>query len=195
MIPGDADITNITEEQLTVEDILAEANKAPYRSLLEVWREVIKPAKTLKDQRITPQWANRILSGYHEITFADMPAYRDRYFTKVSHLGDILDVEIASDDECLNVMSPDEDTENNAGHYLNILTYWQQAFLLWEMAWDPAEPSAGIELAAISEVHRMFFDEKGLASLLDQISFQVTDADRDAMAQALAETQQALEEK
>ena len=178
----------------TVQDILDEANAATYHSILEVWREVLKPAHKERKLRITPQWANRICTTYRELTFADMLEFRDRYFDKIAELENILLGEIESDDECLNVTTPEEDVQNNGHHYLNVLINWQKAFLSWELAWDCADPDASIELAAISEVHRMFFDQNGLTALLDQIQFQFTDADRDLLAASLQELRDAQED-
>jgi hypothetical protein len=55
----------------------------------------------------------------------------------------------------------------------------------WELDWDCTDSAAGAELAAISEVHTMFFGDVGLTSLLDQISFEFTDMHRDALGMAL----------
>jgi hypothetical protein len=169
----------------TVEDILEQANAAPYHTILEVWREVLKPAKEERWARITPQWANRIITTYNGLSFADMREFRDRYFDKIAELETILLGEIEGDDECLNLTKPEEDVEANSHHYMNILIDWQKTFLGWELAWETASPSAAIELAAISEVHRMFFDPNGLTALLDQIKFEFTDADRDLLASEL----------
>lgn len=184
---------NTQETELTVEDILAEADATPYHSILEVWREVLKPAVAERTVKITPQWANRICSSYREINFADVPAFRDEYFDKIEELNDILKVEIATDDECLNVNTAEEDVERNGHHYLNLLIDWQKALLQWELDWGTADERAAVQLAAIAEVHRMFFDNTGLTSLLDNIKFEVSDADRDVLAAALQELRESQE--
>lgn len=181
-------------EDLTVQDILDDANAAAYHTILEVWREVLKPARAERTKRITPQWANRICTTYREISFADMLEFRDRYFDKITELEGILLAELDGDDECLKFATPEEDVEFNTHHYMNILIDWQKAFLTWELEWDCADPDASIELAAISEVHRMFFDPNGLTALLDQIKFEFTDADRDLLADTLQELRDSREE-
>jgi len=173
------------QSDLTVEDILAEADTAPYHTILEVWREVLKPAAAERTVKIAPQWANRICSTYREVSFRDIPAFRDSYFDKIDELKEILDVEINSDVECFNMTSAEEDVELNSHHYLNLLIEWQKALLEWELEWDCTHPDAATDLAAISEVHRMFFDPTGLTSLLDNIQFEVTDADRDLLTTEL----------
>lgn len=185
-VMGSMEIEETTEE-LTVQDILDEANQVQYHAILEIWREVLKTGETERNNKITPQWANRICTSYREINFADMPRFRDAYFDKIAELVAILNIEIASDDECLNVMSAEEDVQNNGAHYMNMLIEWQKSFLLWELEWDPTNEDAAIELAAISEVHRMFFDQNGITALLDQIQFQVTDSDRELLAGILQE--------
>jgi hypothetical protein len=184
---------NTQETELTVEDILSEANEVAYHTVLELWREVLKPATREASSKITPQWANRVCSSYRELTFADMPAFRDTYFEKITVLAEVLDVEIGSDDECLNMNSAEEDVERNGHHYLNLLVDWQRSFLQWELDWDCTDPNAAVLLAVIAEVHRMFFDSTGLTSLLDSINFEVSDADRDMLAAALEELRNSQE--
>ena len=174
------------EGELTVEDIIAEANQASYHTILEVWREVLKPAKGEMTKRITPQWATRVVNTYHGVTYADMPAFRELYFGSILHLASILDDEIAQDDECLKYLNAEEDVEHNTPHYLNVLFAWQMQFMQWEIEWDAEAPDAAIKVAALAEVHKMFFDPQGLTALLDEINFQFTDTDRDTLGELLA---------
>ena len=139
--------------------------------------------RTERTEKITPQWANRIITTYNGLTFSDMPIFRDRYFDKLAELEGILHDEIASDDECLNHATPEEDVREQ---HLPLPQRPDQ------LAEGVPRLGAGlglhrhrcrsIELAAISEVHRMFFDEIGLTALLDQIKFEFTDEDRDLLA-------------
>ena len=75
----------------------------------------------------------------------------------------------------------------NSGHYKNLLMTWQLAFLAWELAWECTDPHAVAELAAISEVHKLFFSDTGITAYLDNIRFQYTEADRDDLTAALNE--------
>ena len=178
----------------TVDDLVADAAaNAGYHTILEIWREVLVPSFEERKKKITPQWANRIVTTYQGLGFGDMHHFRDRYFDKIAELFNILVAEIESDDECLNVMTPKEDVELNAHHYINVLTNWQKAFLTWEIDWSAAASDAAVELASISEVHRMFFDQNGLTALLDQINFEFTDADRDLLAAELQDLRTAAE--
>jgi len=184
----------VSDDTLTVQDILDEANETAYHTLLEVWRGVLKPAEAEAKKLVTPQWANRIVSSYNGISFADMNQFRDLYFDRVRDLAKILDIEIESDDECLNLTTPEEDVEHNAHHYKNVLLNWQKTFMLWELDWRCDDEMAAIDLATISEVHKMFFDQNGLIGLLDQIKFEFTDDDRMFLQQELGELTTTREE-
>lgn len=181
--------------ETTVDDLVEEASTAPYHTILELWREVLSPATDELKRSVSPQWANRIVSSYQGLQFSDMDNFRDTYFTKVLTLADILADEIDSDDEALNHTSPEEDVENNTPHYLTVLFNWQQQFLLWELGWRCTASDAAVEIAALSEVHKMFFGEQGLTALLDQIKFEFTDDHRQMLSELLEETKAAEEER
>ena len=168
-------MTEHTEEQLTIEEILDEAKDNPYTPVLNVWKEILEASKTVRKERITPQWASRIVSQYNGIYFDAMPLYRDLYYDKIDQLIEVLQTEIDTDDECLKHPSPEEDKEQNTFHYLNVIIGWQKVILSWELDWDCTHIDAPVELATIAEVHKMFFGDTGLASLLDQINFEFTE--------------------
>jgi hypothetical protein len=177
----------------TVGDIMAEAGRAPYHTILEVWRAVLQPAAAERNSRITPQWANRIVTSYRGIGLADMPRFRDTYFGMILELSLSLDDEIDGDAECLKHTSAEEDVEHNTAHYLNVLFNWQRIIVQRELDWECTSPDAAVEIAAMSEVHKMFFSENGLTALLDQINFEFTDSDRDLLASELAGMKNAKE--
>lgn len=190
-------MTDIQEEieiPDNISDLYEAAGGAPFNTILRVWREVLAPAEEERKGRITPQWANRIVTSYQGISFQDVPDFQANYFDKILELAAIVDVEIETDPECLNLRTPEEDKEHNTHHYLNIMTNWQLAFLQWEMNWDCMNQFAAVELAAMSEVHKMFFDQTGLMSLLDNIKFEFTDADRDTLATAMNELRESQED-
>ena len=159
--------------------------EAVFHPILEIWREVLAPAKGELEQAITPQWANRIVGAYKEMHFSDMEDYRLSYFNKLVQLADMLDQEIASDPECLTYTDPGDDAIENAFHYKNLLLNWQQAVLQWELDWNTSKPEAAVELAAISEVHKMFFGPQGITAFLDNIGFEFTDDDQQTMLETL----------
>jgi hypothetical protein len=169
-------------------DKLYETGEMPtYHPLLQVWREVLKPAAEEAKSKVTPQWANRITQSYREVNFEDCEYVRDSYFAKIAELAKILDLEIASDDDCLTYDTPEDDVAENSHHYQNLLLQWQLALLKWEMDWECTDLYAGAELAAISEVHKMFFSAEGLTAHLESIRFEFTEADQQLLADALLE--------
>jgi hypothetical protein len=180
----DNDIFNLSEEG---------GDKPPYNPILRIWLELLKPVEDLKDAKVTPQWANRICTTYTGMYFSSIDDFRDLYYVKMAQLIAVLQFEIDSDAECLRKATPEEDVEENTGHYLNILMGWQLCFLDWELQWDCNSLIAAAELAAISELHRMFFDQTGVAALLDNIKFVVTDADREVWAEALEDLKNSQE--
>jgi hypothetical protein len=158
-----------------------------FHPILEVWREVLKPAHAEATQPVTPQWANKILATYQRLAYDDMIEVRDRYFGKLFALEDILKDEIESDEDCLTYTSPEEDVEHNSVHYRNLLQNWQLLFLDWEMNWDCMDPSAAAEIAAIGEVYNIIFGNTGITAFLDNIRFEFGEADQAELARLLQE--------
>jgi hypothetical protein len=94
------------------------------------------------------------------MTFKDMPAYRDVYYDKIDQLTESLQHRDRRPMTSASTSPPPRRTsEHNSVHYLNILFTWQKQILSWELDWDCTADDAAIELAAIVEVHKMFFGE------------------------------------
>lgn len=158
-----------------------------YHTILEVWDKVLEPAKTDKLKKISPAWAQRICSAYQGMRFKDMDEYRNLYFDRIIDLHNIVKGEIASDPECLEWRTPETDVEHNSVHYKNILMNWQKQILQWELDWNNNAALAHVDIAAISEVHKMFFSETGLTAFLDNIKFEYTEADQAQLVEVLEE--------
>lgn len=156
-----------------------------YHPILMVWREVLKPAVDEANKKVTPQWASRICAQYQGITFGDMLEFQARYYAKISELTGLLNDEIATDGDCLSYSTAEEDLAENHGHYLNLLRDWQKQVLGWELAWDTSDPHAGIELAAISEVHKLFFGQTGLTQYLENIKLEIDESWQNDLAAEL----------
>lgn len=177
-----ADLASLEENGIAAPALTEEVT---YHPILMVWREILKPAAGEAGKKVTPQYASRIVASYQGVTFGDMNEMQARYYAKIIELSNMLDAEIASDDECLLYTSPEEDVEHNSQHYKNLLRDWQVRVMEWELAWDCADPYAGVELAAISEVHKAFFGPTGLTQFLDNIKLEYTEADQAEMAAIL----------
>ena len=178
---------NTQEVELTVEDILNDAKGAEFHPILRVWQEVLDASKQVRQERITPQWALRVVTTHADVHFSEMKDYRDLYYHSIDELADALRVEIETDDECLKVTSAEEDAEQNTFHYINVIIAWQKIILTWELDWDVDDIDAAVQLAVISDVHKMFFGEVGLTSLLDQINFEFNEDSQNLLRSELEE--------
>ena len=171
------------------EGLAPEETEAPsYHTILETWREVLKPAhgEVLKD--VTPQWASKMVRSYPELRYADCEALRDSYYAKLFQLEEVLLQEIATDEECLTYTSAAEDVEHNGHHYKNMLLQWQLAFLQWELDWRCTHKDAAVEMAAIGETHQIIFgspERQGLVAWLGNVNFEFTEADQAEIAEEL----------
>lgn len=156
--------------------------KPSYHPILQIWRTVLDNIETQREEKVTPQWANKITANYREIDFADMPEFQGRLFDKLLVLRDVLDAEIGKADHPFeSITSPEEDLELFSQHYKNVLREWQVIFLRWEMDWDCTEPYAGAEVAAVSEAYTMIFGSQsrpGITAYLDNIKLEITEADQ-----------------
>lgn len=158
---------------------------APFVPIIKVWWTVLNSAKTVADESISFQWANKICSQYLGMTFPLMLAFRDRYYSKMFELLDILNEQLAKDDEAFSPTTQEEDIEQNASAYKALLIDWQVRFVEWEQAWDCADPEASAELAACSEVHKFFFADDAFVAYLQNIGFKFSEADQQDLILAL----------
>lgn len=175
------------QDEKDIAKLLEEGAEPEFHPVLEVWREVLSNGPDLAKEKVSPQWASKIVATYAGVTFADMEDVQAGYFNKIAELARILDLEIATDKECLTYRTPEEDKTENASHYKNLLRDWQLTFLQWELDWNTRDPHAASELAAISEVHKMFFGPTGLTAYLDNIQFEFNEQDQQDLAEALLE--------
>lgn len=168
------------------------AEKPPYRPVLKTWQVLLTEAVTTEStQRVTAGWATRITAMYKELLYKDMEKFRDEFFEKIRTLLRALVEEIESDNECLKVEDQAADVAENSVHYKNLIFRWQSAILGWEQGWHCTDEDSHIEIATISEVHRMFFGEQGITSHLDGIGFHFTEDDQKALAAHLESLKEA----
>lgn len=173
-------------DRLFAEPDGVEATEAPaFHTVLEVWREVLRPASALAGEKVTPAYAGKMVQSYPGIGFADVQELQARYYAKIEQLLDILHLEISTDDNCLVYTDPAEDAAENAHHYKNLLATWQLLFQQWELEWDCTDPAAAVELAAWSEVYKMFFGPTGITQFLDNIKLEYTEDDSATLSELL----------
>lgn len=161
----------------------------PYRTLLEIWRAVLEPAVKgeMKSEPISPQWATKMVTTYPEVRYVDVMDIHYGVFEMSASLAEILEQIIETDDECLKRTSAEEDAQENAPLYREVLARWQIYFIEQELAWRPLDASAATDLAVLSEVQQMFFGPTGLIGHLDSIGFDFTDADQEALQKRMTE--------
>lgn len=185
------------EGELTVDDIIAEAEGAsegkPYNPLIKIWDAVLQPAVAGRGESPTPQWCNKMITQYPGLEYKDMRRFRDDFFDKIEAMHRIVREVVDEDPEALNVIDMEEDRTLNHTHYKRVLTDWQRTVLLWELEWDCEDPKAAIQIGTISEIHRMFIAEQGLVTMLDQISFEFTEADQAELAEDLESLKESID--
>ena len=158
-----------------------------FHTVLEVWREVLKHSVDERDAHVNAGWASKIVSSWPEVTYAQMETYRDTYFGLLIDAFDILEIEIASDADCLSYDEPADDAIENAAHYKNLILLWNMAFQQAELDWQCTQPDAGVWVAAISEANKAIFGPTGVTQYLDNIGFEFTEADQQQLSDALGE--------
>lgn len=175
----------MNEDELTVQDIVDAADTPIKHTVLEMWLKILLPSRDERGSRITPQQATRLIGTYPGLTFKDLPRFQELFYDLVEEMLSLLETVIESDSEALNRTGEGEDAEENASLYHLLVVEWQKIILREELDWKPTDDDAAERLAAMAEVHRMFFDRTGLTALLDEIKFEFTDADRENLSEEL----------
>lgn len=193
-ITEDIDFDLSDQDKADLDLLMRDQPEPEYHTVLEIWKETLREENFAANSKITPQWAQAITAGYMGVTFADMPAYVEEYFTLLRTCRQIVLDEIDTDDQALHRLKVEEDAADNAHHYKNILRDWQLEFLRRELEWDCTAPDAGIQLAALGEAHKLLLGQNGLTGHLEVIKLEFTEEDRDAQAAALMELRASYEE-
>lgn len=174
-------------DQADLADMLAEPDNFTYHTVLQVWLEILKQENLELNRAITPRWATNIVSKYDEVRFADMPAYVEEYFDLVTACRDAIQAEVDKHEDCLIYNDAAEDALENAEIYKEILRNWQLEFLRRELTWNCEDERAAVKIAALSEVHGVFFGDTGLSAHLEVIKMEFTDEDQADLQAALDE--------
>lgn len=175
----------MNKDDISVEDILEGKADLPYRTVLELWKNVLDNVDNGGLQRITMEWATAVTTVYKEMTFAKMPAFRDSFYKKLREMRALLQEVIDEDEERTAQTSAEEDVAYNGTSYIGLIAVWQMKLLEWELTWDCKARNAIVEHAAISETQRIFFSSKGLVTLLDSINFEMTEDDNAALIEKM----------
>ena len=159
----------------TVRDMLeGKLDEAPVtHTLLEMWREILSNIDTQERLKIPMAVAGRIIRNYPQMKMQEVPEYWKRYYTLLSELRDILNVEISSDPKCLSRV--DDDMEANRHHYLNLIATWQVAIRAWEDDWEITAEDSHLWYAAIGDTINFVFGERGMMQQLPTLGFVYDD--------------------
>lgn len=185
------EFTESIENPLTDKDredldkLMGEHPEVDYHPVLKVWMEVLKPEVRESRKGITVQWATMICGKYPQMTYAQVPAFHDRYFELLDEIYAELAEIVAADEDCLKYTTREEDLEFNSGHYKELLLQWQIVLLNAELSWDPRLEEAAADVAAMGEVYTFLFGERGLTGHLEAIQLDFTDADQEELRAAL----------
>lgn len=162
-----------------------------HRPILAIWREVLSNIETEAEKKVTPLFASRIVGSYPGVTFATMEDYRDIYFGRLKVLRALVQNEIDANEDALKPTTVEEDREENSSAYKNLLFQVQLQLRQWELEWETTSPDAAVELAALGEIHKMFFgipgQQQGLTGHLEYIGLEFTEADQEMLVEALEE--------
>lgn len=175
-------------------DLLGSTNE-PMRTLLEIWRNVLGNIEAERGGRVSPAAANQLVNIWPKLTFADVSVYTNAYYDYLLDLRDILDAEIAKDKKAFKhtaprrpdgTLDPDGDAIKNGPRYRELLAAWQERIILWEHQWDSDAADAAARVAAIADATAFYVGPQGLVANLDDIGFQLTDDESEAIRTRLA---------
>lgn len=169
---------------------ITDAPEASYNSMLKVFEAIFNGIDTERDERITPVWANRMISLYPQMTFKDLPAFHERYFNKLEELRNILRMEIEAAGDDIEVDSSEEDIENNSARFLNLLLQWQVTLQQWDLDWRVDSEDAVVEMAAASECFKFLFGQTGITQFFSDIEFTLSDEDQKMIGDAILEARE-----
>lgn len=183
-------LTTMTND--TIEDLqlpLEETPAAPanYRSVLEMWDKVLEPVFSSALEKPQPGWATGMVRRHVGLTLASTVQLHELFHTRVKELKQILSQAIEAHPDALTVKSADQDLDDNFEIYKQLLMDWQLQYVTWEHTVDLTSDGAAVQIAALSELHTMFFSETGVVAHLSSIGFDqvFTEEHQAELAQAL----------
>ena len=197
--------TKVNEPAAQYEDIelaegeypeAADAETAPYNSMLKVYKEVLAPAFEERKAPPTANWSNRMVAQYPCLEYKDVQEVHDRYYNLIIELIDVLHAELDTVPPInLEIDNAPEDMEANRHHYLNLLLNWQLTIHAHELDWRCTDEHAAAEIAAVSETHKMFFGQNGLTEFLAQSGFRFTTEDQSMLQDAMFEMREGRDDR
>lgn len=165
---SDQDIADLESLGLTDEQA------ASSRTILEIWQAHLAPADEAMTERITPGYANKIVSTWPKLSYQDTGLYHKLFHDRVIELRSVLDEVIeAHREEYPDAFEHvEDDGEYNESAYLEVIYRWQARIQEWEHNWEVTGPISHIEVAVIADVTSFFVGQMGIVQFLDNVGFR-----------------------
>lgn len=161
------------------------------RCLLDTWRHLLDSIEESADAGVNMESAQRIVATWPKISYAQTVGYHRRYHELMRLMRTELQLIIKDNPGALDHVGP-ADAQENHELYVRLLGRWNARLERIIEAWAPTDPSAAIEVAAVSGVQEAIFGQMGLANHLDVIGFQLTEQE---MAEAFLTARDELAEE
>lgn len=185
---------NLTEQDLAdIEQMHAEEayNPAEREPLLVIWEDLLSHIDTERHAKITLPIAQKTVSRWPQLSYADMPRYHELYFEYLNQMRQpVLDA-LSADPESREVPG-NEDAETNRKHYLEILFEWNALASLWQFQWETTDPEAAIKIAAMIDANGFFLSQTGLVAHFHEIGLRLTEEEQQAMADRVMAYEESL---
>jgi hypothetical protein len=175
------------QDKADLRDLYGEQEEATYHSILQVWAEIMKPENIEANKGITMQWSTMICGMYPLMDYGHMQAFHDKYFALLEDAAQRVRDKIADNEDCLSVYNAEEDVAANGTLYKELLFEWQLDLQAVELEWSSSDPDAPATVAALGEVQKFLFGERGLTGHLEVIKLEFTDVDQTELREALDE--------
>lgn len=175
------------QDRADLEQLYGEQEEATYHSILQIWAEILKPENIEANKGITMQWSTMICGMYPLMDYGHMQAFHDKYFALLEDAAQRVRDKIADNEDCLSVYNAEEDVAANSALYKELLFEWQLDLQAVELEWSSSDPDAPATVAALGEVQKFLFGERGLTGHLEVIKLEFTDVDQTELREALDE--------
>lgn len=150
-----------------------------YIPLFVTYEKLLESVHSPSANRVSPQLATRI-AGQYRLDYKDLDDYLqlfNSYIIQAIHR--LQEVFEGVNDKLIT--SAEEDVAELGDRYTKLISVWQTDAYQRELDWDTLSKNAGIQIAAMSEFHNMFFSDTGALAMLDQIGYELSEDDRDAL--------------
>jgi hypothetical protein len=173
------------QDRIDLESMYGEQEEATYHPILQVWAEILKPENIEANKGVTMQWSTMICGMYPLMTYGQMHAFHDIYFGLLEDAAQSVRDKIVENENSLSPSNAEEDVAENGSAYKELLFEWQLDLQAVELGWDPASETAAATVAALGEIQKFLFGERGLTGHLEVIKLEFTDQDQTELRQAL----------